>query len=57
MKPFAKLALMVCTTLLVVYVAINPQWGIVYQSPTAALGVGLIGMGLMIEARKRRKAA
>ncbi|MEX0777623.1 MAG: hypothetical protein WD042_18105 [Phycisphaeraceae bacterium] len=38
---------------LILYLAINPQWGVLYQNPMAAIGFGLIGLGIFIEARKR----
>lgn len=31
----------------ILYAAVNPTNGIVYQSPLAAVGIGLIGLGMM----------
>jgi len=56
MKGILQITFMAVTTLLVVYIAVNPQWGVVYSSPTAAIGVGAIGLGLIVEGRKRRAA-
>jgi hypothetical protein len=53
MKSILTVAAWTLVTLIIIYVAVNPQSGIIYTSPSAALGVGLIGMGLCMEARKR----
>jgi hypothetical protein len=38
----------------VLYLALNPQTGVIYQSPMSALGLGMIGLGICMEMRKRR---
>ncbi len=40
-------------SLTIVYAAFNPESGVAYQSPGAALSIGLIGLGLCLEGRKR----
>ncbi len=37
----------------IVYMAVGPGVGVLYHSPLASLGVGLIGLGLMIEGRRK----
>jgi hypothetical protein len=37
----------------VVYAAVGPGMGVLYGNPLACLGVGLIGLGLCIESRRR----
>lgn len=41
----------------IAWVAFNPDTGLVFQSPTAALGVGLIGLGLCKHVRDREQPA
>jgi hypothetical protein len=46
-----------CTAWLIVIVAIlfaalNPSGGVLYQGTMSAVGLGLIGLGICIEARK-----
>ncbi len=38
----------------VLYLAINPESGLMYNNPITAIGLGLIGLGMMMEARKRQ---
>lgn len=40
----------------ILYAAVNPDTGIVYQGPGSAIGVMLIGMGLCKHAHDRAKA-
>jgi len=35
------------------FVALNPESGALYGNPGAALGVGLIGLGAIVEMKKR----
>ncbi len=37
----------------VVYLAIGPGVGVLYGNPLACLGVGLIGLGLCMESRRK----
>ncbi|GAB4107922.1 MAG: hypothetical protein Kow00105_12450 [Phycisphaeraceae bacterium] len=39
--------------LMVVYLAIGPGVGVLYGNPLACLGVGLIGLGLCMESRRK----
>ena len=57
MKSVLTCAAALALTAIVLYAAINPVNGIVFQSPTAAIGVGLIGLGLCKHAHDRRKAS
>ena len=47
-------ALMVIAT--IIYAAVSPEMGIVYQNPAATLGIGLVGLGLCMESRKQQTA-
>jgi len=38
---------------IIVFAALNPATGVIFQSPGAAVGLGLIGLGLCMEARKK----
>ena len=53
MKPILTIATWALVSLVIIYAAVNPDSGLIHMSPTAALGVGLIGLGLCMEARKR----
>lgn len=53
MKPILTIAAWTFISLVIVYAAVNPDSGVIHMSPTAALGVGLIGLGLCMEAKKR----
>jgi len=46
MKSMFTLIAWIAPMLLIAWVAFSPETGLVFQSPTAALGVGLIGLGL-----------
>ena len=37
----------------VVYAAVGPGMGVLYGNPLACLGVGLIGLGLCMDSRRR----
>lgn len=37
----------------VVYAAVGPGMGVLYGNPLACLGVGLIGLGLCVDSRRR----
>jgi hypothetical protein len=41
---------------IILYASIWPGIGLVYHSPLAAFGLGLIGLGVCKEVRKRRLA-
>lgn len=53
MKSILTVVAWTFVSLVIVHLAVNPDTGVVHASPTAALGVGLIGLGLCMEARKR----
>lgn len=36
-----------------VYAAVGPGMGVLYGNPLACLGVGLIGLGLCVDSRRR----
>lgn len=36
-----------------VYAAVGPGMGVLYRNPLACLGVGLIGLGLCVDSRRR----
>ena len=40
----------------VVYACLHPDHGVLYDNPLACLGVGLVGLGMCVEARKRMQA-
>ncbi len=40
-------------TMAVVYAAVGPGMGVLYGNPLGCLGVGLIGLGLCKEGRRR----
>ena len=46
------------TAAVIAYAAAHPEHGVIHHSPLATLGVGLIGLGLCLEARQaaRRRA-
>jgi len=41
----------------VVYAAVGPGMGVLYGNPLACLGVGLIGLGLCMDSRRKLVAA
>jgi hypothetical protein len=53
MKKICQLAAWAVVSLLIVYVAFNPENGVAYQSPMTGLGLGLIGLGLCKNGRQR----
>ncbi|MEX0652731.1 MAG: hypothetical protein WD534_10905 [Phycisphaeraceae bacterium] len=38
--------------LIVLYASVHPTHGVLYHNPLACLGVGLIGLGLCVQARQ-----
>ena len=54
MKATLKLLAWTFVALVILFAAVNPESGVVYQNPIATAGVGMIGLGLCLEARKRR---
>jgi len=54
MKTVSNLIAWTVVSLIIVFAAVQPDHGVVYQSPFAALGVGLIGLGLCKEGLNRR---
>lgn len=55
MKTFALALPCIGVLLGVLYLAINPEQGAIYENPMTALGLGLIGLGMVMEARKQVK--
>ncbi len=55
MKSFAIIACWAIAAGVILYAAINPHNGIVWQSPMSALGVVLIGAGLCKHAYDKQK--
>jgi len=53
MKAFATLVAWTFVAGVALFAAVNPEGGVVYQNPVATAGIGLIGLGLFMEARKR----
>ena len=51
---FAVWAFFVCV---IVYAALSPDGGAVYQNPMTAVGLGLIGLGLIKQARDHEGSA
>lgn len=49
----AQSAAWVTVLLVVLYAALRPAGGVFYDNPLACVGVGLIGLGLCVEGRKR----
>lgn len=39
-----------------VYAAVGPGMGVLYRNPLACLGVGLIGLGLCVDSRRKLAA-
>lgn len=56
MKSVLTLAAWLFVSVVIVYAAANPESGVIFQSPMAALGVGLIGLGLCKQTRDHLKA-
>lgn len=56
MKTLLSFVLFACVASVIMYAVAHPDGGVIYQSPAAALGVGLIGLGLCKQARKPRAA-
>ena len=52
MKKLANLVVWTFVLLVCVYAAIRPETGVLYHNPLATVGVGLIGLGLFLEARR-----
>jgi hypothetical protein len=55
MKSIVIIIAWAIATAVILYAAINPHNGIVWQSPMSAIGVGLIGLGRCKHARDKQK--
>jgi len=53
MKSFLATLALTALCAVVLISALHPERGVLFQSPGAALGLGLVGLGLCMEARKR----
>jgi len=53
MKSAAKFFAWTFIAAVALFAAVNPDGGVVYQNPMATAGIGLIGLGLFMEAKKR----
>ncbi len=56
MKSFAQFAAWAFVAGIILFAALNPTSGVIFQSPGAAIGIGLIGLGMCMEARKKQLA-
>lgn len=56
MKSFAQFAAWTFVSGIILFAALNPNSGVMFQNPGTALGLGLIGLGLCMEARKKMAA-
>jgi hypothetical protein len=41
----------------ILHLALNPDSGVIFRSPATALALGMIGLGLCLEARKHANPA
>lgn len=57
MKAMLTMTAWAFVLLVILFAAINPASGALYDNPLACLGVGLIGLGLMRQARQRAAPA
>ena len=59
-KKYIKIAALsfaaLTVTATIIYAVVSPDMGVVYQNPTATLGIGLVGLGLCMESRKQQSA-
>jgi len=53
MKPVFNLLAWSFALTALVYMAVGPGVGVLYHNPLACLGVGLIGLGLCMDSRRR----
>jgi len=56
MKALAHLLAWTFVASVILFVVANPQSGMVYQSPIAPLAIGMIGLGLCMQARQKMRA-
>jgi hypothetical protein len=54
MKTMMSLIAWTIAAVVIVYAAVAPDNGVIFQSPGAALAVGVIGLGLCLDAKQRR---
>lgn len=57
MKTAAKLTAMAFVGGAVLFAALNPDGGVLFHSPLSAVGLGLIGLGLVVEMKQRQARA
>ena len=53
MKNIAPIIAWTFITTVIVLVVFNPTHGVLFQSPASAIGLGLIGLGMCMEAKKK----
>lgn len=56
MKSLAQFTAWTFVAGIILFAALNPSNGVIFQSPGAAVGIGLIGLGMCMEARKKMAA-
>jgi hypothetical protein len=57
MKTMAKLTAWAFVGTVILYASLNPDGGVLFQGPMAALGLGLVGLGILLETKQRRARA
>lgn len=57
MKTIAACTCWFVATLALLYMVVRPDTGVVHHSPTTALGLGMIGLGLCRMSRPKTAAA
>jgi len=53
MKKYFPLVLWAVMAVGILFLAVNPQTGVIYRSPITTLALGLIGLGLCLDAGRR----
>jgi hypothetical protein len=54
MKTIVNLIVWTIVATVIVYAAVSPENGVIFKSPGAALAVGVIGLGLCLDAKQRQ---
>ncbi|MCC6580861.1 MAG: hypothetical protein IT440_10500 [Phycisphaeraceae bacterium] len=53
MKALLQFVAWMFVAAVMIYAAARPDFGVVFQNPICTVGVGLIGLGMIVDARKR----